>query len=145
MNPVRIKSLTACSGWKLRGVVCQRTPGDTSLLGSGGSDPRSDDVGWFSQNRGYCSDGREGVLESACVGVPDEQSGEVKVFVVAKSRANLSAEGIRKHYRERLAAYKVPKYGEFLDSLPKSRARSRAGNCVGGDRPDPGFQRRKSG
>ncbi|MGH8656995.1 MAG: AMP-binding enzyme [Gammaproteobacteria bacterium] len=63
----------------------------------------------------------EGVLESACVGVPDEQSGEaVKVFIVANTGAQLSIEGVRGHCRERLTAYKVPKYVEFLESLPKS-------------------------
>ncbi|MGH6634607.1 MAG: AMP-binding protein [Gammaproteobacteria bacterium] len=63
----------------------------------------------------------EGVLESACVGVPDEQSGEaVKVFIVAKTGVRLSTEEVRGHCRERLTAYKVPKYVEFLDSLPKS-------------------------
>ncbi|MGH8612862.1 MAG: AMP-binding protein [Gammaproteobacteria bacterium] len=63
----------------------------------------------------------EGVLESACVGVPDEQSGEaVKVFIVAKTGAQLSTEEVRGHCRERLTAYKVPKYVEFLESLPKS-------------------------
>ncbi|MGH8580241.1 MAG: AMP-binding protein [Gammaproteobacteria bacterium] len=63
----------------------------------------------------------DGVMESACVGVPDEQSGEaVKVFIVAKPGAQLSAEGVRGYCRERLTAYKVPKYVDFLDSLPKS-------------------------
>ncbi|MGH8609684.1 MAG: AMP-binding enzyme, partial [Gammaproteobacteria bacterium] len=63
----------------------------------------------------------KGVLECACIGVPDQRSGEaVKVFIVAKPGATLSAEGLRNHCRERLAAYKLPKHVELLDSLPKS-------------------------
>lgn len=61
-----------------------------------------------------------GVLECACIGVPDEGSGEaVKVFVVL-SDASVTAAGIDAWCRKRLAAYKVPKHVEFLDELPKS-------------------------
>jgi long-chain acyl-CoA synthetase len=61
-----------------------------------------------------------GVLESACIGVPDEASGEaVKLFVV-KSEPSLTADDVRKFCRERLVAYKVPKHVEFIDELPKS-------------------------
>ena len=62
----------------------------------------------------------EGVLECACVGVPDEKSGEaVKLFVV-KSDAALSEDAVREHCRAGLTAYKVPKHIEFIDALPKS-------------------------
>ncbi|MFO7654301.1 MAG: long-chain-fatty-acid--CoA ligase, partial [Candidatus Krumholzibacteriia bacterium] len=61
-----------------------------------------------------------GVLESACIGVPDEATGEaVKLFVVRKDPA-LTAEDVREFLRSRLAAYKVPRQVEFLDELPKS-------------------------
>lgn len=61
------------------------------------------------------------VLENACIGVPDKQSGEaVKVFVVLKPGAQLSAEQLQTHCKQHLTAYKVPKYIEFLDELPKS-------------------------
>jgi long-chain acyl-CoA synthetase len=61
-----------------------------------------------------------GVLESACVGVPHESSGEaVKLFVV-KSDPKLTAESIGTFCREHLAGYKVPKQIEFLEELPKS-------------------------
>jgi len=61
-----------------------------------------------------------GVIESACVGVPDEASGEaVKLFVVKKDES-ITAEQVRQFLRPRLAAYKVPRYVEFLDELPKS-------------------------
>jgi long-chain acyl-CoA synthetase len=61
-----------------------------------------------------------GVLEAACIGVPDEKTGEaVKVFVVKKD-PGLTAEALREHCKQNLTGYKVPKAIEFRDSLPKS-------------------------
>jgi len=61
-----------------------------------------------------------GVLESACIGVPHEVSGEaVKLFVV-KSDDSITEDDVRNFCRERLVAYKVPKQVVFLDELPKS-------------------------
>ena len=61
-----------------------------------------------------------GVLESACVGVPDEATGEaVKLFVVKKDES-LTADDVRQFLRKHLVAYKVPKQVEFIDELPKS-------------------------
>jgi len=61
-----------------------------------------------------------GVMEVAALGVPDEHSGEaVKIFVVRKD-ASLTAEGLIAHCRAGLTGYKVPKFVEFRDELPKS-------------------------
>ncbi|UTY57495.1 long-chain-fatty-acid--CoA ligase [Massilia sp. erpn] len=61
-----------------------------------------------------------GVLECACVGVPDEHSGEaVKVFVVRKDPA-LTADALMAYCKENLTGYKKPKYIEFRDELPKT-------------------------
>ncbi|NHQ89780.1 long-chain-fatty-acid--CoA ligase [Janthinobacterium lividum] len=61
-----------------------------------------------------------GVLECACIGVPDANAGEaVKVFVVRKD-PNLTVEQIREHCKHELTAYKKPKYIEFRDELPKT-------------------------
>jgi long-chain acyl-CoA synthetase len=61
-----------------------------------------------------------GVLEVACIGIPNERSGEVvKVFVVKKD-PNLTAEAIIAYCRENLTGYKVPKQVEFREELPKS-------------------------
>jgi long-chain acyl-CoA synthetase len=61
------------------------------------------------------------VLECGCVGVPDERSGQaVKIFVVARKGFSLSAEELQEHCRQRLTGYKLPKYIEFRDSLPKT-------------------------
>jgi long-chain acyl-CoA synthetase len=63
----------------------------------------------------------DGVIECACVGVADEQSGEaVKVFVVAGPDAAIGSGDIREFCRQRLAAYKIPKHIEFVAELPKS-------------------------
>jgi long-chain acyl-CoA synthetase len=62
-----------------------------------------------------------GVAECACVGVPDEKTGEaVRLFVVKVPNANLTDEEIVAHCRLDLASYKVPKQVRFLDALPKS-------------------------
>lgn len=61
-----------------------------------------------------------GVLEVACIGIPDERSGEVvKVFVVRKDKS-LTEQDIIHHCRENLTGYKVPKFVEFRDELPKT-------------------------
>ncbi|KAF0815271.1 Long-chain-fatty-acid--CoA ligase [Andreprevotia sp. IGB-42] len=61
-----------------------------------------------------------GVLEVACIGVPDEKSGEaVKVFIVKKD-PKLTEQDVIAFARERLTNYKVPRLVEFRDQLPKS-------------------------
>jgi len=61
-----------------------------------------------------------GVLEVACIGVPDARSGEtVKIFVVKKDPA-LTEASITAYCRENLTGYKVPKKIEFRTELPKS-------------------------
>jgi long-chain acyl-CoA synthetase len=61
-----------------------------------------------------------GVLECACIGVPDENSGEaVKLFVIRKD-PNLTVEQLMDYCKRQLTAYKKPKYIEFRDELPKT-------------------------
>ncbi len=61
-----------------------------------------------------------GVLESACVGVPDEHSGEaVKLYVVRKD-PTLTVEQLMEYCKENFTAYKKPKYIEFRSDLPKT-------------------------
>jgi long-chain acyl-CoA synthetase len=62
-----------------------------------------------------------GVAECACVGRPDEKTGEaVRLFVAKAPSATLTEEDVIAHCRRELAAYKVPKEVRFLESLPKS-------------------------
>ncbi len=61
-----------------------------------------------------------GVLEVACIGVPDDKSGEsVKLFVVKKDPA-LTEQDVKAFCKENLTNYKRPRLVEFRDDLPKS-------------------------
>ncbi|MGL4631970.1 MAG: AMP-binding protein [Leadbetterella sp.] len=61
-----------------------------------------------------------GILEAACIGVPDAKSGEaVKLFVVKKD-PNLAEGTIREFCKANLTSYKCPKEIEFRTELPKS-------------------------
>lgn len=61
-----------------------------------------------------------GMLECACVGIPDEQTGEaVKLFAVVNDKS-ISIDDVRKFCKENLTGYKVPKQVVFLEELPKS-------------------------
>ena len=63
----------------------------------------------------------DGVLEAACIGVPDDRTDEaVKLFVVKTPEAEVSAEQIIAYCRDNLTAYKVPRQIVFIDELPKS-------------------------
>ena len=60
-----------------------------------------------------------GVVECACVGVPDEKTGEaVKLFVVKAQGSELDEAAVQAHCRGQLTAYKVPKIVTFIDALP---------------------------
>jgi long-chain acyl-CoA synthetase len=62
-----------------------------------------------------------GVAECACVGTPDEKTGEaVKLFVVRMPGATLTEAEVIAHCRDGLTGYKVPKLVRFVDALPKS-------------------------
>ncbi|MEJ6020984.1 AMP-binding protein [Ramlibacter sp. PS4R-6] len=61
-----------------------------------------------------------GVVECAAIGVADEKQGEaIKVFVV-KNDPILTEEDVMKYCRQNFTGYKVPKYIEFRDDLPKT-------------------------
>ncbi len=61
-----------------------------------------------------------GVVECAAIGIPDEKQGEaIKVFVV-KNDPTLSEDDVASHCRQHLTGYKLPKYIEFRDELPKT-------------------------
>lgn len=62
----------------------------------------------------------EGVLEVGVIGVPHKTSGEVVKAFVVKAQESLTEEEILKHCRDHLVAYKMPKFIEFREELPKS-------------------------
>jgi long-chain acyl-CoA synthetase len=60
------------------------------------------------------------VVECAAIGVQDAKQGEaIKVFVV-KSDSGMTEEQVMSFCRQNLTGYKMPKYIEFRDDLPKS-------------------------
>ena len=62
-----------------------------------------------------------GVVECACLGVPDEKTGEaIKLFAVKAADSAVTADDIITHCREHLTPYKVPKSVVFIDEVPKS-------------------------
>ena len=61
-----------------------------------------------------------GVVECAAIGVDDAKQGEaIKVFLVKNDPA-LTEDDVAKYCRQNLTGYKIPKYIEFRDDLPKS-------------------------
>jgi long-chain acyl-CoA synthetase len=62
-----------------------------------------------------------GIAECACIGIPDEKTGEaVKLFITKAAGVEVSAEALTEFCRNNLAAYKVPKIISFVEALPKS-------------------------
>ena len=60
------------------------------------------------------------VMETACIGISSEKTGEaLKLFVVRKD-PSLTAEELIDYCRTQLTGYKVPRDIEFRDELPKS-------------------------
>ncbi|MCE9549978.1 MAG: AMP-binding protein [Betaproteobacteria bacterium] len=65
--------------------------------------------------------GCPGVLECACIGVPDEKTGEaVKLFAVRAPNGTLTAAEVTEFCHKELTSYKVPKQVVFVETLPKS-------------------------
>jgi crotonobetaine/carnitine-CoA ligase len=63
--------------------------------------------------------GHPAVYETAAIAVPSELGeDEILVAVVLKPGARLDAAGLAAWCRERLAAYKVPRYVAFVEALP---------------------------
>jgi long-chain acyl-CoA synthetase len=60
------------------------------------------------------------VMEVGAIGAPDEKSGEVVKVVVVRKDDSLTVKELREHCRKELTGYKVPKYVEFVDELPKT-------------------------
>jgi long-chain acyl-CoA synthetase len=63
------------------------------------------------------------VMGACVVGVPDERVGErIKAIVVLKEDAKgVDGKELIEWCRKKLAPYKIPKYIEFRDMLPKSK------------------------
>jgi len=60
------------------------------------------------------------VLECAAIGVPDPHSGEAVKLIAVKKTAGLTEQQLKDYLHGNLAGYKLPKYIEFRDDLPKT-------------------------
>ncbi|MDD2920486.1 long-chain-fatty-acid--CoA ligase [Rhodoferax sp.] len=62
----------------------------------------------------------EGIMECACVGVPDAKTGEAVKLVIVKKDPNVTEADVRAYCKENLTGYKQPKVIEFRSELPKT-------------------------
>jgi long-chain acyl-CoA synthetase len=60
------------------------------------------------------------IQEVAIVGVPDDNSGEVVKAFIVKKNPKLTTSEVIEFCRENMTGYKVPKYVEFCQELPKT-------------------------
>ncbi len=67
-------------------------------------------------------DSFKGVASSAVIGIADEKSGEIPVAYIELEEGvdEIDVSKLRKHLRDNLANYKVPKQLHFIDELPKN-------------------------
>jgi len=61
-----------------------------------------------------------GVLECACVGMPDDKTSEAVKLVIVKRHPELTEAQVRDYCKANLAGYKLPKVIEFRSDLPKT-------------------------
>ncbi len=61
-----------------------------------------------------------GVMECACVGMPDAKTGEAVKLVIVKKDPALTEADVRSYCKENLTSYKQPKVVEFRADLPKT-------------------------
>jgi long-chain acyl-CoA synthetase len=55
----------------------------------------------------------DGIMECACVGVPDAKTGEAVKLVIVKKNPEMTEDQVRAYCRENLTGYKQPKVVEF--------------------------------
>jgi fatty-acyl-CoA synthase len=68
-----------------------------------------------------CISGHPDVVEATAIGVEDKEWGHrLRAFVVKKDNSNLDEDAVKKHVKDQLAKYKVPREVIFLDELPRN-------------------------
>jgi long-chain acyl-CoA synthetase len=63
----------------------------------------------------------ENILEAGCIGFKNENENEnIKLYVSKATNKNITAEEVIEHCKKYLTSYKIPKFIEFIDEIPKS-------------------------
>jgi acyl-CoA synthetase (AMP-forming)/AMP-acid ligase II len=62
------------------------------------------------------------IAETAVIGVPDKVFGEVvKAYVILRKGEKMTEVELQEHCKQHLADYKIPKYVEFVEDLPRNQ------------------------
>ena len=68
-----------------------------------------------------CLNGHPDVVEATAIGVEDKEWGHrLRAFVVKKEGSDVDEDTLKKHVKDQLAKYKVPREVVFLDELPRN-------------------------
>ena len=63
----------------------------------------------------------EKIFEAGCIGVKDDDGNEnIKLFISKVPKQNLTREEVINHCKKYLTGYKIPKFVEFIEEIPKS-------------------------
>ena len=61
------------------------------------------------------------INEAGCIGIKDKDGNEnIKLFVSKIQQSKLSSNEVLDHCKKYLTGYKIPKFVEFIDDIPKS-------------------------
>lgn len=120
-NPQETQKIFTQDGWLLTGDIgCMDANGYFRIL------ERKKDMILVSGFNVYPNEIEDvlvripGVVEAAVIGIPDKNSGEaVKAFIV-KDDPHLTEQDVIRLSHKSLTGYKIPKFIEFCDELPKS-------------------------
>jgi acyl-CoA synthetase (AMP-forming)/AMP-acid ligase II len=87
---------------------------DDEMIVSGGENV-------FPQEVEELLSGHEAIADVAVVGVDDDKFGQrLRAVVVKRAGQEIDEDGVKRHVKEHLANYKVPRDVVFMDELPRN-------------------------